>query len=60
MISSAPNSLQRGGIKVGETQVELQTRAVKELEQLLRRKTEQIKLLSPSSNGSEFFVHAIE
>lgn len=50
----APKSLQKRGLKKGETEAELRTQVVKDLEELLRRKTEQINkhghILAPKSN----------
>lgn len=49
-----PKVYKKGDVKKGETQVELQTRSVKKLEEFLHRKTEQIKkfghILVPQSN----------
>ena len=50
----APKSLQIRGEKRGETKIKLQTQAVKDLDDLLLRKTEQIskygQVLAPKSN----------
>ena len=49
-----PKSAQRGSVEIGETKVELRTQAVKDLEELLRRKTEQVNnyghVIAPKSS----------